>query len=840
MKSISGGQSACNLTLAYTANDGKSDCLFVYNRESGGYVVVSGDERTISSILAYSDYGEFDYNSLPENAKYVIDTYSTQISNIEKTGTRNVSVTKSNDYPESVSPLLDPIAWNQMEPYNNYCPTINEEHCPTGCVATAMAQVMYFHKWPEKGKGNNSYYWTYGDKTLSADFSSSTYHWDLMTPMYNANSSAESCDAVAKLMSDCGIALQMHYNLSGSSAGCETREALVENFSYDKSIKHLSKNNCSAEYWHNTLKEELIANRPIIYSGGSAYGAHCFVCDGYQGDYFHFNFGWGGSSNMFCLTSATGFDLHQEIDYGIQKDYGGSYQLVTQQETDFVYKEGKLNATLAHYCNKGLTFEDAIAVENIKTHKIGYFCEQQGLWYISTELNADIADGDYIVYVVSRLCGNDTWNRVIASEYRQSFVNLNVTNGVKTFSNNNLYDEVREGVNEIDGVFYILNDNNTATVTYKNDNKASYKGNVVVPETVTYLGKTYEVTHIGKTAFEDSQELLSVKLPNNVTSIGDGAFSNTSVKYIIVPENSRLEALEGWALNGCSQLYKFDLPKNLKTIKKCAFQSVNIQTVILPNQCTDIGNMAFNAAHSKIVFVSYNTTPNIADDVFDRCENLHALYVPIGKKMEYSNATGWKKISNIVEYSNAVVDGVTYAYCPNENYATAYLANYSILPTELTLPEYINYNGNNIPVTRIEGSVFSDNINLRKVTIPSNVTFIEYKAFENCYALEEIYVRSEDPIVFTENTPFEGIDTNNCVLYVPKGCIEKYRSAYIWNSFENIKEYDATSIEIIKTTKLSNTDCHNLNGMKVKDDASNRIIIKKGKKYINQTSKNNK
>lgn len=361
-----------------------------------------------------------------------------------------------------------------------------------------------------------------------------------------------------------------------------------------------------------------------------------------------------------------------------------------------------------------------------------------------------------------------------------------------------------------------------------------YKGNILIPETVTFSGKTYDVTNIGKIAFKISQELLTVKLPKNVTSIGYGAFSNASVKNIIVPKDSKLHTLEGWALNGCDELYKFDLPQSLKTIKKCAFQSASVQTVVIPKMCTDIENMAFNAAHSKIVFVSYNTMPKIADGVFDRCDKLHTLYVPIGKKAEYSNATGWNKISNIVEYSNAIVDGVTYACCPNENYATAYLANYNILPVELTLPEYINYNGNNIPVTRIEGSVFSDNINLRKVTIPSNVTFIEYKAFENCYALEGIYVRSEEPIAFTEN-PFEGVDTNNCTLYVLKGSIEKYRSADIWKSFKNIEEYDATSIETIKTTDVDNINCYDLNGMKIKNDTPNRIIVKKGKKYINQS-----
>lgn len=847
-RGVIGNTSPEDLVLAYTANDGKANSLYVFNRRQGGFVIVSGDDRTIESVLAFSEDGEFDYDKLPSNAKYVIDNYVSQISNIERTGVKKTLAKISDDFPASVEPLLGSTAWGQDAPYNNYCPELEGIRCPTGCTNTAMAQVMYYHKWPEQGTGSHSYYWTKGDVILSADFSRSTYRWDLMTPTYSNSSSKEACDAVARLMSDCGISTNTTYDIGGSGASDDyMARALITYFNYDKGIKFLDRDHCSSEDWHYILKKELAEGRPVVYSGGSNLEnvvAHAFVCDGYKDDrYFHFNYGWGGDNNMYCLTSATGFDIHQYMACGIQKECGGKPQLVTEQDdSDFIYEDGQLKVRLGY---RFLDFieipviETAFAVENVKDKSVGYYNikTQNGYveWLID-KFTDDIADGDYIVYVVSRFRGDETWNRVFAGDSRQWYVDLNVTNGVKTFSNNNLYDGTRDGVTGINGVFYIL-DGKKATVTYKNENHNSYKGHIVIPETVTYSGATYEVTAIGEAAFEREEELFSVQLPKSVTDIRQGAFSQSNVEQVLLPSDSKLENLGGWALNGCMNMVRLDLPNSLKSIGDAAYQTTSILTAVLPKQCTSIHSRAFNAASLKVVFVNYASVPTIEQNTFDDYSPPTTLYVPIGKKQQYANARGWSKIKSIVEYSTVTIDGVSYACCPDENYATAYYADNKSVPDELILPEYVNYNGTDIPLTRIEGALFFENRNLEKISIPANVTFIESKAFANCTALKEIWVHSEEPIplldrIFYYCYPFEGINTDDCILYVPKGVSDKYRSAEYWRDFRNIKEFDATTISSSQLQSEETGRYYNLNGIEIDKDTPNTIIISKGRKYI--------
>ena len=170
-----------------------------------------------------------------------------------------------------VAPLLGNTAWDQGWPYNTMCPTIDGQNCLTGCVATAMAQAMYYYKWPQKGKGSISY--ELNGQILSTDFSKSTYRWNLMTPTYSGNSSQGSIDAVALLMKDAGYACKMEYGLYSSGASGHG-VALTSYFDYDASIGFLERDNCNAQVWNDTIVNELVNKRPLLYIGGGPYGSH--------------------------------------------------------------------------------------------------------------------------------------------------------------------------------------------------------------------------------------------------------------------------------------------------------------------------------------------------------------------------------------------------------------------------------------------------------------------------------------------------------------------------------------------------------------------------------------
>ena len=287
----------------YAAGDSEERGYFVFNSEKGGFVIVAGDDRFPTAVLGYSKNGRFNYNELPPNAKAWMDGYTEEIKALE-TMPEGVLDKAEIDYGTSVSPLLGDIEWGQDRPYNLLCPKLGTELTVTGCVATATAQIMYYHRWPNKGKGSVSYTTDTRRFRLSANFAQSTYNWDAMKPTYNSSSSTASQNAVALLMRDVGYAYYMDYDTnSNGGSGAYTSDAvyvLPTYFGYDANTIQLAyRSDKTDAQWSNILKNELDNKRPILYSGRGT-GGHAFVCDGYDANgYFHFNFGWDGWCNAY-------------------------------------------------------------------------------------------------------------------------------------------------------------------------------------------------------------------------------------------------------------------------------------------------------------------------------------------------------------------------------------------------------------------------------------------------------------------------------------------------------------------------------------------------------------
>ena len=326
-------RSTASVELAYIAESqdqtGESD-LYVFNNKSGGYAIVSADERATDILVGYSNVGKFSYENVPENMKWWLSEYVRQIdylrANVKETD-RKRSFLKASSTKIVVAPLLGNTKWNQEEPYNRLTPQNGNVKAATGCVATAMAQIMYYHKWPKVGVGQHT---NSNDASLTVDFSQSVYQWDKMRDTYGSTYTDEEANAVAKLMYDCGIAVDMQYGHDGSSSGAFSEDvapALKTYFDYSTEITYLERNN-STTNWDDILMDELNNLRPVYYSGSDKdAGGHAFVCDGYEdkdGKYlFHINWGWGGSydgyfvSSLLDMTSSMSFKYDQDITYKI-------------------------------------------------------------------------------------------------------------------------------------------------------------------------------------------------------------------------------------------------------------------------------------------------------------------------------------------------------------------------------------------------------------------------------------------------------------------------------------------------------------------------------------------
>lgn len=283
-----------------TVGTADAPALYVFNRSEGGWIIVSADD-VAAPVIGYSDSGSFDPENLPENLRGWLDLCSSEIRQASDAGVAPYmapAVSRA-DEKAPIEPLVK-TKWNQNSPYNKYCPNGNTY---TGCVATAMAQVMKYYNWPEKAGDNANFSYSWGGQTYTADFRNYQFDWTNMLDTYvGGQYSTAQADAVAKLMQACGYSVCMQYGTTASAAYCEqVASALVSYFNYDNGLSNEFRNLHSSAEWENMIYDNLKNVGPMVYWGG----AHCFVCDGYRSDgYFHFNWGWsGGSDGYFLLTA---------------------------------------------------------------------------------------------------------------------------------------------------------------------------------------------------------------------------------------------------------------------------------------------------------------------------------------------------------------------------------------------------------------------------------------------------------------------------------------------------------------------------------------------------------
>jgi len=354
--------------LAYKAPAKAGNAYYVFNAEEGkGYTIVAGNDA-MPEILGYSTRGYFEFDEIPENMKVWLRGYELQadyaIEHSLPTFTR-----KANDIRNDVNPMLK-TQWDQGAPYNNLCPTSQGNKCYTGCVATAMAQVMKYYEWPERATGTCSF--NGSDVTLSTE-----YQWDRMLNTYTpGNYTTVQAEAVAQLMYDCGRAVDMNYSPSGSGAQAQNiQKALCNNFGYDQGALYLERKYYTNEEWDNMMYAEIAAGRPVIYSGVDENGGgHEFILDGYRsGGYYHLNWGWSGGSDGYFLLDALapsnqgagggtgyeGFIYEQDANFMIQKPCGGQQQVTVFGPGDFSVIQGDGNEDSFTIANSKLFGTDA-------------------------------------------------------------------------------------------------------------------------------------------------------------------------------------------------------------------------------------------------------------------------------------------------------------------------------------------------------------------------------------------------------------------------------------------------------------------------------------------------
>lgn len=433
--------------------------LYVFNiNQDEGFIIVSGDDRAVP-ILGFSFEGGYDLSLAPSNLRKWVEGYAEQIRYLRSTGQDQEPaagwenlLSGEGRYVSTSTSEVDPLIttkWDQSPYVNDLCPwdDVNDGRALTGCVATAMAQIMKFWEYPEKGSGFHSYNHTdFG--MLSANFGSTTYDWAAMTDEVNSENLA-----VATLMYHCGVSVEMDYGVesSGAYTNLETSPvehcaqfAIVEYFGYDDGCRSAYREDYSDAGWVQLLKSELDEGRPMLFGGYSSEGGHAFICDGYDtNEFFHFNWGWGGYFDGFFAIDALnpgveddddGFNTGQDVIMGIRPSSStpdidlALYENISLSGDSVMFNGSfTLHTDIANFGTTDFTGDFCAAVFDLEGYFVDYieiledYTLESGNHYINgldftTEGSIYMLPGEYEAEIYYRNSGGN-WQAVGDGDY---------------------------------------------------------------------------------------------------------------------------------------------------------------------------------------------------------------------------------------------------------------------------------------------------------------------------------------------------------------------------------------------------------------------------------------
>ncbi len=421
--------------------EGKNPAWYAFAAEGRqkGFVIMAGDDR-VSQVLGYSDEGTFDRDNMPENMKWWLKGCEQQIELLRR-GKAQASRTKEGR--QAVAPMVT-SKWSQEAPYNLLTPEIGGVHAPTGCMPTAMAQILYYWK-SKAGASAIEAYTTDTEKIEMEALPATTFNYDIMQDTYESNDSSAAAWEVAKLMLYCGQAFEADYELGGSGASGGTPN-FIDYFHFDIHGFDLESIWESREQWDEALYKEMAEGRPIFMSGVDYVVGHGFVVDGYDPrGFYHINWGWYGKYDGFYLMDvACPGDTEDETIYGEGYSIGQIAGIGLRPESDDItYDDMALSVSsietdeesytrestsddfsvfvtsqVNNYYGATLTFEHSVAVFSLEGTllKVGNIMERTlrpmygGEWGRSIDFGSGLESGSYILKVVSRLAGQETWN----------------------------------------------------------------------------------------------------------------------------------------------------------------------------------------------------------------------------------------------------------------------------------------------------------------------------------------------------------------------------------------------------------------------------------------------
>lgn len=814
------GVTTKSASLSSTTSDSVA-YYYVYNIDSNqGFVIVSGDDRA-TPILGYSDEGKFIHENMPEHIKAFMNNYKEQIKAIIKrndaTIKRKTLLISNGD--TAVAPLIT-TKWGQQSPYNSQIRSNSGLfNAPTGCVATSMAQVMNYNKWPEKGTSSLSY--TYNGNTFSANFGNTTYDWTNMLEAYSANDNAASASskAVATLMFHCGVSLKMQYASTASGAyTSDIVSSLVNYFGYDKNIKYTTSDNYTPSQFKYQIISEINARRPVIIAGYDTQSAHSYIADGYDAyDFIHFNWGWDGDYNGYYEVDpidASTYWKPKGIITGIKKSESTSALSLCYQGFNLTYnvslpRTQPLTPTINVSDENGNSFNGTIGLAFYRNEILHAIINTTGATIgsgssfsnnFSISIPDTLSNGTYRLVPIFKATDETVWSEI-------KFKNTILATDTRVNEN------IEFVVSALDFVIY----QNSKTM---NCGEGDFRSNFSYSdwENVQRLVITGKINQWDLLYMASAKSIKTIDIKN--ASILDTKIDNSALAYGGNPGN----------------FYDFyrNLSSKWKDYEKNFWHGFfykegdpnwkNMGNGIFYNNYWDMYYNTNNGEYFNEFNPNCDTQINVQilgsleDWTHDEMGNPLGLTIIRGKGIMADAFTNSTVESITLPNNLAYIAPMAFANCPNLNSInlpdSVGIIGDSILYnckniTTIKFPKYLsaihsqmfktlsNLNTVTLPssLKTLNDSSFYNCAKITSISLPDSLSSIGKCAFSNCSGLVSIDVSRPVPIDLSSSpNVFSGVDKTSCALNIPAGTKSAYLTANQWKDFLNIKEVSGLSL----------------------------------------------
>lgn len=781
----------------------ESSPYYVFNIGDGdGFVIASGDDRS-RAILGYADEGKIDTDSMPDGLKCMLKFYEKQIQQTSN-NSKPAKAKSTVSYPV-VEPMLT-TKWGQNYPYNANCPIFpnTNERCPTGCVATAMAQIMFYHRKYSANEVTDdipSYYGLNIGVPVNSIAKGTPIDWDNMLDYYGYSFTEDQEQAVANLMLYCGTSVEMNYYYYFSGAfSQDVPIALVKYFDYDNDLNLKKREDYKDTEWEKMIYEELGKGNPIFYAASS----HAFVIDGHDGNgYVHINWGWNGMSDgHFLLTASStndeevldGYSYLQEAIFGAVPN--GFFPRLTSQEISVTGNDVidnlssrtsipvSLSMTVANLTGETHDFEQAIGL-----YKHGYLqsiVSQMGeitnmtsgttkKQNVSFELESTLSQGAYTLVPLSRAKGSEKWRKNGNSDL---FITLSIYAGKA---------KLTVGKPEEDGDIITFDCEEVRNICVKywdlnGDGALSKEEAAAVTSLDMHFNSKEGITSFdelqyftGLSSFKDSeffrcQCLASVIIPPNVTSIGKNAFGDCNLKRIKITKNVTNIAENAFDGNGNLEDIRVEYGNTAYDSRNGCHALIETATntlirgccnTVIPEDVVSIGSTAFSSCKGLKSLIIPNSVKNIGNYAFESCSNLISINIPDSvKRINHGTFSFCNSLEELIIPASVTSIGTcAFEYCKG-------LASIIIPSNVETIESQAFYGCTGLSeitlsegVTNIEDWAFGNCSNLESITIPKSVTSIGSNPFSGCHDLKTI-------IVDADNSHFKSICNNSAILEI--------------------------------------------------------------------------